>query len=253
MSSVRLLDKTRKIGSFLHNNSGGKVVFDDICDVMTQILDANLLVISKKGKVLGMGKNKNVPLIRELLARDVGKVIDGELNDRLLSVLSTKENVNLKLLGFGKLGGETYQALICPVYIAGERYGTLFIYRNGDAFDIDDVILCEYGATVVGLEMLRAVDEEDAEHMRKEQSYQMAADALSNLEKMAMVHIMKELDGLEGVIVASKIADREGITRSVIVNALRKMESAGIIETHSMGMKGTSVRVLNEAIFEMMD
>ena len=145
MSSVRLLDKTRKIGSFLHNNSGGKVVFDDICDVMTRILDANLLVISKKGKVLGMGKNKNVPLIRELLAKDVGKVIDGELNDRLLSVLSTKENVNLKLLGFGKLGGETYQALICPVYIAGERYGTLFIYRSGAAFDIDDVILNALG------------------------------------------------------------------------------------------------------------
>ena len=41
---------------------------------------------------------------------------------------------------------------------------------------------------------------------------------------------MNELDGLEGRLTASVIADRIGITRSVIVNALRKLESAGIIE-----------------------
>ncbi len=40
------------------------------------------------------------------------------------------------------------------------------------------------------------------------------------------------------VIVASKVADRVGITRSVIVNALRKLESAGVIESRSLGMKG---------------
>jgi transcriptional pleiotropic repressor len=41
-----------------------------------------------------------------------------------------------------------------------------------------------------------------------------------------------------------------GITRSVIVNALRKFESAGVIESRSSGMKGTSIKVLNDAIYE---
>ena len=41
----------------------------------------------------------------------------------------------------------------------------------------------------------------------------------------------EELDGEEGLLVASKIADQLGITRSVIVNALRKFESAGVIES----------------------
>ena len=50
----------------------------------------------------------------------------------------------------------------------------------------------------------------------------------------------------EGILVASKIADRVGITRSVIVNALRKFESAGIIESRSSGMKGTYIKVCNE-------
>lgn len=51
--SVQLLDKTRKINKLLHNNSSSKVVFNDICDVLTEILDSSVLVISKKGKVLG--------------------------------------------------------------------------------------------------------------------------------------------------------------------------------------------------------
>jgi len=50
MSSVQLLDKTRKIGKLLHNNNSSKVVFNDICAVMTEILCSNVLVLSKKGE-----------------------------------------------------------------------------------------------------------------------------------------------------------------------------------------------------------
>ena len=49
---------------------------------------------------------------------------------------------------------------------------------------------------------------------------------------------------------ASKIADRFGITRSVVVNALRKLESAGVIESRSSGMKGTYIKVVNDFIFD---
>ena len=33
--SVQLLDKTRKINKLLHNNNSSKVVFNDICEVLT--------------------------------------------------------------------------------------------------------------------------------------------------------------------------------------------------------------------------
>ena len=73
---------------------------------------------------------------------------------------------------------------------------------------------------------------------------------LSYSETEAMVHVFDELNGLEGVLVASKIADKVGITRSVIVNALRKFESAGVIESRSSGMKGTYIKVLNDYIYQ---
>ena len=69
----------------------------------------------------------------------------------------------------------------------------------------------------------------------------------------AIVHIFDELGGREGVLVASRIADSVGITRSVIVNALRKLESAGVIESRSSGMRGTYIKIVNEYIDEALD
>ena len=73
------------------------------------------------------------------------------INERLLSVLSTKENVNLSTLGFTIENVKKFQALIAPVEIAGERLGTLFMYKSDSSYEIDDIILSEYGTTVVGL------------------------------------------------------------------------------------------------------
>ena len=98
--SVQLLDKTRKINKLLHNNNSSKVVFNDICAVLTEILDSNVLVVSRKGKILGVSKCPQVREIHELITESVGSHIDAMLNERLLSILSTKENVNLETLGF---------------------------------------------------------------------------------------------------------------------------------------------------------
>lgn len=248
--SVQLLDKTRKINKLLHNNNSYKVVFNDICEVLSEILKSNTLVISKKGKVLGVGLWPGVDEVMELIVDEVGSYVDEMLNERLLSVLSTKENVNLETLGFEADNIRRYQAIIAPIDIAGERLGTLFIYRCDDQYGIDDIILSEYGTTVVGLEMMRSVNEETAEESRKVQIVKSAISTLSFSELEAIQHIFAELGGNEGILVASKIADRVGITRSVIVNALRKFESAGVIESRSSGMKGTYIKVLNDVVFD---
>ena len=222
--SVQLLDKTRKINKLLHNNHSHRVEFNDICAVLSGILESNILVISKKGKVLGTGFYNSEEVIDELIYDKVGGFVDNMLNERLLSVLSTKENVNLATLGFTNENVKKFQALLAPIEIAGERLGTLF--------------------------MLRSVNEENAEEVRKQQIVKSAISTLSSSELEAIKHIFKELDGTEGILVASKIADRVGITRSVIVNALRKFESAGVIESRSSGMKGTYIKVINEVVFE---
>ncbi len=251
--SVQLLDKTRKINRLLHNNNSNRIEFVDICDVLSSILESNILVVSKKGKVLGTGFYKGIDIISELVLSKVGTFIDNMLNERLLSVLSTKENVNLPTLGFADENIKKFQALLTPIEMAGERLGTLLMYKKDTQYEIDDIILCEYGTTVVGLEMLRAVNEENAAFVRKKQIVKSAIKTLSTSELEAIKHIFKELDGMEGILVASKIADKVGITRSVIVNALRKFESAGVIESKSSGMKGTYIKVVNDVVLQELE
>ena len=81
----------------------------------------------------------------------------------------------------------------------------------------------------------------------------MALSTLSYSENEAVIRIFEELEGEEGILVASKIADRSRITRSVIVNALRKLESAGVIESKSLGMKGTHIKVLNQKFHQQLE
>ena len=249
--SVQLLDKTRKINKLLHNNNSHKVVFNDICDVLSDILASNVMVISKKGKILGLKNREDIPEIHELIEGKVGSLIDNMLNERLLLVLSTKENVNLETLGFAEGYTKKYHAIITPIDVAGERFGTLFIYKSDSQYEIDDIILCEYGATVVGLEMLRSSTEEQADLIRKEQVTKSAISTLTNTEIAAIKHVFSELKmGEEQIIVTSRIADQQGVTRSIIVNALKKLESAGVIDARSSGMKGTKIKVLNDMIFD---
>lgn len=252
--SVQLLDKTRKINKLLQKTGTQRVDFTDICRVMSNILDSSVLILSKKGKLLAIHKRNEIQGINELLIDTMGDFIDEQLNERVLNILSTKENVNLETLGFSKdLAMNNVVGMVVPIDIAAKRLGTLFLYREDNYYNIEDIILGEYGATVVGLEVMRSINEENSEEARKAAIVKSAIGTLSFSEQDAIKHIFTELDGNEGILVASKVADRVGITRSVIVNALRKFESAGIIESRSLGMKGTYIKILNDILIKEID
>lgn len=69
---------------------------------------------------------------------------------------------------------------------------------------------------------------------------------LTYSETKAMLRVLDQLpEATGGVLVASRIAEEFGVTRSTVVNALRKFASGGVIETRSLGMKGTLVRLLH--------
>ena len=160
--SIQLLDKTRKLNRLLKNAESSEISFSEISKVLKEMLHSNVLVLSKKGKILGISHEDSMESIKELLGEKRGVRIDASLNERLLAVLSTRENVYLQTLGFSS-DTKNYHGMIVPIDIAGERLGTLFMYRADDIYDIEDIIVSEYGTTVVGLEMMRSVNEENAE------------------------------------------------------------------------------------------
>jgi len=87
------------------------------------------------------------------------------------------------------------------------------------------------------------------EHSRhKTSDVKAAIGVLSYSELESVIHIFHELESTEGLIVASKVAREYSLSRSAIVNGLRKLESAGLIEARSLGVKGTYIKILNEQL-----
>lgn len=252
--SVILLDKIRRINNLLHDKSNAeKVVFSDICKILGEILNANVFVLSKRGKILGVSLRSDVPTLPSLLPGEVGQFSDTALNERLLNILSTKENMSMPMLGFEEEHAASLFGIASPIDVAGERHGTLLLFRSKDPFTIDDIIISEYATTVVGLEIMRSVNEESAAEVRNRQNVRSAINTLSFSELSAVREVVSQIRGIEGVLVASKIADEIKITRSIIVNALRKLASAGIIESRSSGMKGTYVKIVNPYFLDILE
>ena len=247
---TRLLEKTRRINRSIQQSSGNQVDFDEMAEVLSEVIEANVYVVSRKGKVLGSSLTDGFScsvVEEDILAKGA---IPSEYNQELLKIDSTRANeTGDGLCIYGSeipCPFEDKVITIVPLSGGGERLGTLIFGKVESPFDDDDLVLAEYGATVVGMEILRSRSDQVEDEVRKKAACQIAIGTLSFSEQEAVEHIFDELDGEEGLLVASKIADRVGITRSVIVNALRKLESAGVIESRSLGMKGTYIRVLNE-------
>ncbi|WP_394239553.1 GTP-sensing pleiotropic transcriptional regulator CodY [Niallia oryzisoli] len=254
---MNLLSKTRQINALLQTTAGKSVNFKEMSDTLSEIIQANTFIISLKGKLLGFSINQEIEneRIKQMLE---DRRFPEEYTKNLLNIKETSSNLDVDNSHsvFPVENKDLFKnavTTIVPIIGGGERIGTLIIGRIETPFEDDDLILAEYGATVVGMEILRGQAEELAVEARRKAIVQMAINSLSYSEQEAVEHIFDELQGKEGLLVASRVADRVKITRSVIVNALRKLESAGVIESRSLGMKGTHIKVLNDEFLVALD
>ena len=201
---------------------------------MSELIHANTYIINAQGRVLGVGYT-NAEDDTSTYIDELGFEKIPEANNRNLLKL-TETKVNLLGEKLKEILGEDYPQsgkyhMFIPSVCGGKRIGT--------------ILLAKYGATVVGLEIQR----KDQQAMIHERNLRMAVDmavcSLSYSEHDALQRIIAQMEEDEDVIIASKIAAKYKLTNSVIVSALKKMESAGILETKSLGMKGTYIKVLN--------
>lgn len=250
---MELLDKTRRINRLLQY--GDKVEYNEVAKLLCDVIQANTYIVGSKGEVRGYALihefecdiMREEVLDKKAFPRDYLNFIM-RVRDTLANI--PHENQNCSFIDNTKCIFKGKMTTVVPIYGNGERIGTLIVAKYDATFSDEDLLLAEYAATVLGVQILHDREAQVAEDVRKKAMVQVAYDTLSYSELEAIINILRELNGFEGLLVASKIADRVGITRSVIVNALRKFESAGLIETKSLGMKGTYIRVLNDLLFD---
>jgi transcriptional pleiotropic repressor len=248
-----LLGKIRRAGrAFHHCKNGDALNYTRLAQSLAEHLNSNVYLLDKNGSILGHAwlNGYSSQAFSELLATSgampepfiekVNRYGESRVDDEdacLFDDEGSKNHLEKHLM-------------YVPIYAAMERLGTVILVRSMDFFGTKDILMAEYLGTLVGTEMLHDRNRKVEKRSRDYTSVQMAMKALSYSEIESMKHVIDDLNGLEGVTVASKIADKVGVTRSVIVNALRKLESAGLIESRSLGMKGTYIKVLSPLFAE---
>ena len=248
-----LLEKTRQVGRALQNRREGEALdYSKLAKLLSEFSTANVYIVDQTGRLLGytwLPEYDSRMLSESLSAGAMPAEFVDKMNRYRESSICDEDAFLFDDPSAEKRPEK--HLMYVPIYgAAAERLGTVLLVRFHTPFVVRDVLLAEYLGSLVGIEMLNDRNRTIEERSRDRVAVQMAMRALSYSEIESMKHIIAELGGREGVAVASKVADRVGVTRSVIVNALRKLESAGLIESRSLGMKGTYIKVLSPLFVE---
>jgi len=215
-------------------------------------LGCSVLFTDNDGHVIGYLENSDEILISINESGNI-KTIEPLLNEQLKNCIEINNNLKLSQLYIRNIKKNILDEFCCvimPVAAANKRVGTLLLYRKAVAVEGGELTMANFALTFLAVVVSNVFKEKTNSRARDEISVKLAVDTLSYSELEAVVSVFSELKEPEGLVVASKIADKYNITRSVIVNGLRKLESAGLIESRSLGMKGTFVKVLNTKLVE---
>ena len=183
-----LLEKTRKINRLLQRAES--VEYDSISRVLSAVINANVYIVNKAGKIFGHAFIDDFEC--DLMLAHV--VEQGNFPKRYVSWLlkmdETSPNLKSKtgICAFTEdtdCRFEGKKTTIVPIYGVGDRIGTLIIAKYDQDFTEADLILAEYGATVVGMEMLRDRTQQIEIEARKKATVQIALATLSFSEVKA--------------------------------------------------------------------
>ncbi|PKK39110.1 GTP-sensing transcriptional pleiotropic repressor codY [Clostridiaceae bacterium JG1575] len=254
---MSLLQMTRRLNKLHQNMNYDPVKMDEVCQILAEELDCNAYVISRRGEILGHDHALAFTPLDAYKTVLKEQQFPEEYNNNLMAQQETVTNLPasdaLSLNMEKGLDLRNKTTNIIPVMANRERLGTLVANMYERPVTEEDIVVLESAATIVGLQILREKQAILEEETRNRQVVALAMETLSHSEEEAIKHIFQKLNGTEGLLVASRIADQVGITRSVIVNALRKLESAGVIRSRSLGMKGTYITVINEQLLPRLN
>lgn len=240
-----LLEKVRQLNQLVQKSAEATDDYSPMAETVSTLTASNAYLVGPDGIVRGHHYAEEPDC--ERIALDEEAKLSSGFQQKLAFLFQPATNIPLEGCIFHEADCKCRGRVmtVIPIHSGGERLGSLLLTRKKENFTDDDLVLAEVGATIIGMAILRHRAERSEADARQKANVQIALDSLSFSEMEAINNVFEELGGMEGFLVASKVADRIGITRSVIVNAMRKLESAGVVESRSLGMKGTYIRVQN--------
>ncbi len=241
MEVQQVLEKNRVMHDMMRRATVDALDMQQVADQLHGLLQCGIYMIDKDGELLGMKDSDNMQMfsLTELEAQHC-------CIETMQWLFTSQQPV------YNQLCGGNYCSIL-PVRNQFGQIGVLLCGQDTTICTEEQQMIMEYAATLVAVMMMRAANRKAETEARKKNVVQLALEVLSYSELEAVKYIFHEIDGNEGFLVASKLAEEYKLTRSVIVNALRKLESAGVIDARSLGMKGTYIKILNDYLYEELE
>lgn len=151
-------------------------------------------------------------------------IIEGELKTRITVVISGKK----------VYGNELYNS--------GIKIDSTVIYSEYN------VLKANYNYLVFAVKIIKEkIMLEKMTHLYKN-VVNAAVEGLTLKELEGVDAVFSNIEESIGKVIISNVSKNCGITRSIIINGLRKLECAGMIEIHSRGAQGTDIKLLYSGI-----
>lgn len=245
---MSLLENVRKMKSYLKKEDSST---SDLVAFISENIGCNTYLLSASGDILGRVLPNGADCTQ---MTDQAPALKLEFKQRIGFIFQTTANLPLESCMFHNENCLQPDVYLTIVPVSAKNSGHLLLTKHGSQFSDEELILAETAALMAGIFLMQmgAAEKDEAGYTASGGNIQLVLDSLSFSELKAIVNVFKDLNGLEGFLVASKIADRIGISRSVIVNAMRKLESAGIVDSRSLGIKGTYIKIKNPSFLDAL-
>ena len=144
-----ILNKVRKLKWLLQESPTGVFSFNEMCGILSDLMDANVYVANDRGKVIGVNYKikSDSPTIAD--PETGAEIFPGEYNEELMKVSETTANLSgdeaLKIFKYDYDTADKLHTVI-PILGGGTRWGTLVLTRYAPKFNDEDIVLGEYGA-----------------------------------------------------------------------------------------------------------
>lgn len=229
---------------------GEKVEINKVIALISNQIGCNCYLISSQGDILATALPNDKDCTKESSG---ASSLKQELKQRIGFVFQTSANIPVDSCLFHEdycVRSNLFMTII-PVRNNRNTSGHL-IFTNPQQLTEEQLVLAEIASLIISIYFYENNATLSEAEQGEEAKAKMVLDSLSFSELKAISNVLMDLNGTEGFLVASKIADRIGISRSVIVNAMRKLESAGVVESRSLGIKGTYIKVKSRLFYEML-
>jgi transcriptional pleiotropic repressor len=245
---MSLLEKLREMENLLKKE---KLAVADLVTAISDAIACNTYLINSEGNILGYALPNGNDCTQ--FNKSTIPALKLEFKQRVSFIFQTVANLPLEtcFLQDGDCCVANTFMTIVPIRGMCSTLGYLLLTKKSQQFSEDELILAEISSLLSSICLFQK-NNDNVPDLKQQGNIDMVLESLSFSEIKALNSVFAELNGLEGFLVASKIADRIGISRSVIVNAMRKLESAGIVNSRSLGIKGTYIKIKNSSFLEAL-